>query len=69
MKKFFEQDLKVVNIDLRGLRGQHRRRGRRGHTSELGAGITTAPMECFDDALTALAEMLPSVPESKRGAS
>jgi Protein of unknown function (DUF1116) len=36
---------------------------------QIGAGITTAPMECFNDALTALAERLPSVPETKRGAS
>jgi hypothetical protein len=32
---------------------------------QIGAGITTAPMECFNDSLAALAERLKSVPETK----
>jgi hypothetical protein len=34
---------------------------------QIGAGITTAPMECFNDALAALAQKLPGVPETKGG--
>jgi len=36
---------------------------------QIGAGITTAPMECFNDALAALAEKLRGVPNGKEGAS
>jgi hypothetical protein len=36
---------------------------------QIGAGITTAPMECFNDALAALAERLQGVPNGKEGAS
>jgi hypothetical protein len=36
---------------------------------QIGAGITTAPMECFTDALAALADKLQSLPEPKGGAS
>jgi Protein of unknown function (DUF1116) len=36
---------------------------------QIGAGITTAPMECFNDALAALAEKLQGVPNGKEGAS
>jgi hypothetical protein len=36
---------------------------------QIGAGITTAPMECFNDALAALAGRLRQLPEGKRGAS
>ena len=36
---------------------------------QIGAGITTAPMECFNDALAALAKRLQRLPEGKRGAS
>jgi hypothetical protein len=36
---------------------------------QIGAGITTAPMECFNDALVALAEKLQGVPNGKEGAS
>ena len=36
---------------------------------QIGAGITTAPMECFNDALAALAEELQGVPNGKEGAS
>jgi len=35
---------------------------------QIGAGITTAPMECFNDALAALAEKLQSIPNGKEGA-
>ena len=34
---------------------------------QIGAGITTAPMECFNDAIAALAKTLPSLPDVKRG--
>jgi len=34
---------------------------------QIGAGITTAPMECFNDSLAALAETLQSVPNGKEG--
>jgi hypothetical protein len=36
---------------------------------QIGAGITTAPMECFNEALAALAEKLQGVPNGKEGAS
>jgi hypothetical protein len=36
---------------------------------QIGAGITTAPMECFNQALAALAEKLQGVPNGKKGAS
>jgi hypothetical protein len=36
---------------------------------QIGAGITTAPMECFNDALAFLATKLLSVPEAKEGAA
>jgi hypothetical protein len=36
---------------------------------QIGAGITTAPMECFNHALAALAEKLQGVPHGKEGAS
>src|SRR5215471_161555 len=36
---------------------------------QIGAGITTAPMECFNDALAALAEELQGVPNGKESAS
>jgi hypothetical protein len=36
---------------------------------QIGAGITTAPMECFNDALAVLAEKLQGVPNGKEGAS
>jgi len=36
---------------------------------QIGAGITTAPMECFTDALAALAEKLKRMPQAKGGAS
>jgi hypothetical protein len=36
---------------------------------QIGAGITTAPMECFNDALAALAEELQGIPNGKQGAS
>jgi hypothetical protein len=36
---------------------------------QIGAGITTAPMECFNDALAALADKLQEMPPTKGGAS
>jgi len=36
---------------------------------QIGAGITTAPMECFNDALAAFAEKLKTLPEAKGVAS
>ena len=36
---------------------------------QIGAGITTAPMECFNGALAALAEKLQGAPSRKEGAS
>jgi hypothetical protein len=36
---------------------------------QIGAGITTAPMECFNGALAALAEELQGVPNGKEGVS
>ena len=36
---------------------------------QIGAGITTAPMECFNDALAALAKKLQKMPEAKGGIS
>ena len=36
---------------------------------QIGAGITTAPMECFNDALAALAKNLQGMPETRGGVS
>jgi hypothetical protein len=36
---------------------------------QIGAGITSAPMECFNDALAALAETIPVAPAAKKGTS
>jgi len=45
--------------------GEHKQAG----VGQIGAGITTAPMECFNDALAFLAKKLPSIPEAKEGAA
>ena len=41
---------------------------RKAGVGQIGAGITTAPMECFTDALTALAAALPAAPSVAGGA-
>ena len=51
--------LPIINTGI-----AHRQAG----VGQIGAGITTAPMECFTDALTALAAALPAVPSVAGGA-
>jgi hypothetical protein len=56
-------DSRVLPIINTGI--AHRKAG----VGQIGAGITTAPMQCFDEALAALAEKLQSVPNGKEGTS
>jgi hypothetical protein len=50
--------LPIINIGI-----AHKKAG----VGQIGAGITTAPMECFNDSLAALAETLHGVPNGKEG--
>jgi len=52
--------LPIINTGI-----AHKRAG----VGQIGAGITTAPMKCFNEALAALAEKLQSAPNGKEGAS
>ena len=51
--------LPIINTGI-----AHRKAG----VGQIGAGITTAPMECFNDAIAALVTGLESVPASQGGA-
>ena len=52
--------LPIINTGI-----AHRKAG----VGQIGAGITTAPMACFNDAIAALAAELDAVPLNKRGAA
>jgi hypothetical protein len=52
--------LPIINTGI-----AHRKAG----VGQIGAGITTAPMECFNDAIAALATELDALPTGKGGAA